>query len=65
MLDQNMKAQLKTYLENLKTEVHLVLSLDESETAKKLLILANDIASLHDKVVVIEDASASARKPLA
>ena len=64
MLDQNMKAQLKAYLDNLKTEVHLVLSLDESETAQKLLSLANDIASLHDKVIVIEDATASTRKPI-
>ncbi|GLS89508.1 alkyl hydroperoxide reductase subunit F [Psychromonas marina] len=64
MLDQNMKAQLKAYLENLKTEVHLVLSLDESDTAQKLLTLANDIASLHDKIIVIEDATASTRKPI-
>ena len=64
MLDQNMKTQLKAYLQNLKTEVQLVLSLDDSETAQKLHALANDIASLSDKVVVIEDQSASARKPI-
>lgn len=64
MLDQNMKTQLKTYLENLKTEVQLVLSLDDSETAKKLHALANEIASLHNKVTVIEDQTASVRKPL-
>jgi alkyl hydroperoxide reductase subunit F len=64
MLDQNMKTQLKAYLENLKTEVQLVVSLDESETAKKLHDLANDIASLHDKITVIEDPSASVRKPI-
>jgi len=64
MLDQAMKTQLKAYLENLKTEVHLVLSLDDSDTAQKLHGLANDIASLNDKVKVIEDQSASARKPI-
>ncbi|TEW47842.1 alkyl hydroperoxide reductase subunit F [Psychromonas algicola] len=64
MLDQNMKTQLKAYLENLKTEVQLVVSLDDSETANKLQTLANDIASLHDKVTVVEDQSASARKPI-
>jgi alkyl hydroperoxide reductase subunit F len=63
MLDQAMKTQLKAYLENLKTEVHLVLSLDDSDTAQKLHGLANDIASLNDKVKVIEDQNASARKP--
>ncbi|QUM84020.1 alkyl hydroperoxide reductase subunit F [Moritella sp. 28] len=64
MLDQNMKTQLKAYLENLKTEVQLVLSLDDSDTAQKLHTLANDIASLSEKVIVIEDQSASTRKPI-
>lgn len=64
MLDQNMKTQLKAYLENLKTEVQLVVSLDDSETSKKLHELANEIASLHDKVTVIEDQTASVRKPI-
>lgn len=64
MLDQNMKAQLKAYLENLKTDVQLIVSLDESETATKLKSLAEDIASLHDKVSVIDDVNASARKPV-
>lgn len=64
MLDQAMKDQLKAYLENLKTDVHLVLSLDDSDTSNKLQALANDIESLNDKVKVIEDQSASARKPI-
>ena len=64
MLDQTMKAQLKAYLENLKTDVHLVLSLDDSDTSNKLKGLANDIASLSDKVIVNEDQDASARKPI-
>ena len=64
MLDQAMKTQLKAYLENLKSDVHLVLSLDESDTAKKLLSLANEIASLNDKVKVFQDQSASERKPI-
>lgn len=64
MLDQTMKDQLKAYLENLKTDVHLVLSLDNSDTSNKLQALANDIASLNDKVKVIEDQNASVRKPI-
>lgn len=55
MLDQAMKQQLKAYLENLKTNVQLVLSLDGSDTANKLQDLANDIASLTDKIEVIRD----------
>lgn len=64
MLDQTMKDQLKAYLENLKTDVHLVLSLDDSDTSNKLKDLASDIASLNDKVKVIEDQDASTRKPI-
>ncbi|MEH6447417.1 MAG: alkyl hydroperoxide reductase subunit F [Oleispira sp.] len=64
MLDQAMKDQLKAYLENLKTDVHLVLSLDDSDTSNKLHGLANDIASLNSKVKVIEDQNASDRKPI-
>jgi alkyl hydroperoxide reductase subunit F len=64
MLDQAMKDQLKAYLDNLKTDVHLVLSLDDSDTSNKLQGLANDIASLNNKVKVVEDQSASLRKPI-
>ena len=64
MLDKNMKEQLKGHLNNLKSEVQLLLSLDESETSKKLLSLAKDIGSLNDKIVVTIDPSASARKPI-
>lgn len=64
MLDQAMKQQLKAYLENLKTEVQLILSLDNSDTAGKLETLANDIASLSGKVTVTRDDAASERKPV-
>lgn len=64
MLEQSMKQQLKTYLENLKTQVQLVLSLDDSETAQKLHELAYEIAELNDNVRVIEDNNASVRKPV-
>ncbi|OBU10116.1 alkyl hydroperoxide reductase subunit F [Photobacterium aquimaris] len=64
MLEQNMKQQLQAYLENLKTDVQLVLSLDDSDTAQKLHELAYEIAELNDKVSVIENNNASARKPV-
>ncbi len=64
MLEQNMKQQLKAYLENLKTDVQLVLSLDDSDTAQKLHELAYEIAELNNKVSVIEDNNASVRKPV-
>jgi alkyl hydroperoxide reductase subunit F len=64
MLDQAMKQQLKAYLDNVKTKVQLVLSLDDSETASKLDDLAKDIASLNDKIEIVRDDSASERKPI-
>lgn len=64
MLEQNMKQQLQAYLENLKTDVQLVLSLDDSDTAQKLHELAYEIAELNDKVSVIENNNASVRKPV-
>ncbi|KJG37239.1 NADH dehydrogenase [Photobacterium angustum] len=64
MLEQSMKQQLKAYLENLKTDIQLVLSLDDSDTAQKLHELAHEIAELNDKVSVIEDNNASERKPV-
>ncbi|MFC3151893.1 alkyl hydroperoxide reductase subunit F [Litoribrevibacter euphylliae] len=64
MLDQAMKQQLKAYLENLKNDIQLVLSLDDSDTARKLKGLADDIASLNSKVSVVDDPSASDRKPI-
>lgn len=64
MLDQAMKQQLKTYLENLKHDIQLILSLDDSDTAQKLKGLADDIASVSSKVQVIDDPNASDRRPI-
>uniref|UniRef100_UPI004048A2C5 alkyl hydroperoxide reductase subunit F n=1 Tax=Shewanella sp. TaxID=50422 RepID=UPI004048A2C5 len=43
MLDANVKNQLKTYLQNLKRPVELVVSADDSNKAKELISLAQDI----------------------
>ncbi|OBT16947.1 alkyl hydroperoxide reductase subunit F [Vibrio sp. UCD-FRSSP16_10] len=64
MLDQAMKQQLKAYLDNLKTNVKLVLSLDDSDTANKLQALAEDIVSLTNKIEVVRDDNASTRSPI-
>lgn len=52
MLDTNMKTQLQNYLQNLKTSVELVVFLDDSNKSAEMASLANDIASLSDKVSV-------------
>ncbi|MDX1677433.1 alkyl hydroperoxide reductase subunit F [Arsukibacterium sp.] len=63
MLDTNLKQTLKTYLQNLKTEVELVVSLDDSAKATEVEQLANDIAGLSDLVSLRRDDAAMDRKP--
>ncbi|MCL2912566.1 alkyl hydroperoxide reductase subunit F [Shewanella corallii] len=52
MLDANLKNQLQTYLQNLKSPVELIVSADASPKAQELVHLAEDIASLSDLVSV-------------
>ncbi|MCF7360813.1 alkyl hydroperoxide reductase subunit F [Vibrio diazotrophicus] len=64
MLDQAIKQQLKQYLSNLKEEVQLVVSLDESKASNDIQSLANEIAELSDLVTVTRDDAASTRRPV-
>ncbi|MFV0448971.1 MAG: alkyl hydroperoxide reductase subunit F [Vibrio sp.] len=64
MLDQAIKQQLKQYLSNLKEEVQLVVSLDESKASNDIQSLANEIAELSNLVTVTRDDAASARRPV-
>ena len=54
MLDANLKNQLKTYLQNLKRPVELVVSADDSPKALELKSLAQDIDSLSSLVSISE-----------
>jgi alkyl hydroperoxide reductase subunit F len=54
MLDANLKAQLKSYLENLKTPVELITFIDESPKAKELSQLVSQIAELSPLVSEID-----------
>ena len=62
MLDVNIKAQLKAYLERLVAPIELVASLDESPKSAEMRSLLEDIASLSDKVALLEN-GVDARKP--
>ena len=62
MLDTQMKAQLQSYLQNLRTPIRLIATLDDSPKAAELRELLEEIASLSDKVSF--DASGQdARRP--
>ncbi|QSX37777.1 alkyl hydroperoxide reductase subunit F [Shewanella sedimentimangrovi] len=52
MLNADLKQQLGTYLQNLRQDVRLVVSADDSKKSQELLELANDIASLSPLVSV-------------
>ncbi len=63
MLDSNLKAQLKTYLQNLKTPVELVISLDGSDKSNELEQLAQDIESLSGLISLSENSESGERAP--
>jgi alkyl hydroperoxide reductase subunit F len=62
MLDANLKAQLKAYLERLQRPIELVATLDDSDKAQEMRSLLDDIALLSDKVGVRND-GVDTRKP--
>jgi alkyl hydroperoxide reductase subunit F len=62
MLDANIKAQLKSYLERLPAPVELVAAFDDSPASFEMRGLLDDIVECSSQVTVREDASQS-RKP--
>ncbi len=62
MLDAALKTQLQAYLQNLRTPITLISTLDASDKSAELRALLQDIASLSDKVT-FSDAGTAARKP--
>ena len=62
MLDSNLKAQLKAYLERVKLPFVITASLDDSAAASEMHGLLQDIVSLTDKITLKTDGN-DARKP--
>ena len=62
MLDAPMKTQLEGYLQNLRTPIRLIASLDSSDRAAEMRELLVEIAGLSDKVSLDESGS-DGRKP--
>ncbi|HRX73437.1 MAG TPA: alkyl hydroperoxide reductase subunit F [Hyphomonas sp.] len=50
MLDANLKAQLKVYMENIRRPVELVAALDDGKASRELEELLEEISALSDKV---------------
>ncbi len=65
MLDANIKAQLKAYLEKLQRPIELVASFDDSLKAQEMRGLLVDIAELSSKISLRENGSATRRPSFA
>ncbi|MDE1181688.1 alkyl hydroperoxide reductase subunit F [Paraburkholderia sp.] len=63
MLDANLKTQLKSYLEKVSRPIEIVASVDDSAKSQELMALLSDIATLSDRVTVIEKRDDAERKP--
>jgi alkyl hydroperoxide reductase subunit F len=62
MLDANLKAQLKSYLERVTRPIEIVASLDDGAKSRETLELLNEIVSSSDKITLNTDGN-DARKP--
>ncbi|WP_122315384.1 alkyl hydroperoxide reductase subunit F [Pseudomonas cichorii] len=62
MLDANLKAQLKSYLERVTRPIEIVASLDDGAKSQEMLALLNDVLSV-SKDITLQDNGNDARKP--
>lgn len=62
MLDANLKAQLKSYLERVTQPIEIVASLDDGAKSQEMLALLKDVSSLSTQITLLDDGD-DARKP--
>ncbi|WP_433771005.1 alkyl hydroperoxide reductase subunit F [Pseudomonas putida] len=62
MLDANLKAQLKSYLERVTQPIEIVASLDDGAKSREMLELLKDVASLSNQITLLDNGE-DARKP--
>ncbi|MGE8069244.1 alkyl hydroperoxide reductase subunit F [Pseudomonas sp. NPDC089569] len=62
MLDANLKAQLKSYLERVTQPIEIVASLDDGAKSSEMLELLKDVASLSSQITLLDNGD-DARKP--
>ena len=63
MLDTDLKAQLKAYLERITLPIELIASVDDSQGARDMIALLRDVAEQSDRVTLIERRDDDERKP--
>lgn len=63
MLEQEMKGQIKAYLERITLPVELLACVDDSDSSTQLMNLLRDVAAQSDLVFVIERRDVADRKP--
>ncbi len=63
MLDANIAAQLKTYLQNVTRPFELVAALDDSAKSLEMRELLQEIAGMSGQITFIDDPSSDERKP--
>ncbi|MBT0773341.1 alkyl hydroperoxide reductase subunit F [Kineosporia sp. J2-2] len=63
MLEAGLKAQLSAYLENLRTPIELVATLDDGRASQQTRELLDDIRTSSAKVTVREEPDADVRRP--
>ena len=63
MLDQDLKAQLKAYLERVTQPIEISAALDGSEKSAEMQSLLHDIVSLSDKITLVERDETGVRAP--
>ncbi|MEB0046726.1 MULTISPECIES: alkyl hydroperoxide reductase subunit F [unclassified Pseudomonas] len=62
MLDANLKAQLKSYLERVTQPIEIVASLDDGAKSQEMLALLKDVAILSNHITLLDNGN-DARKP--
>ncbi|MCX4187128.1 alkyl hydroperoxide reductase subunit F [Methylophaga sp. OBS4] len=63
MLDANIAAQLKGYLQNIKRPIELIAALDDSAKAAEMRELLQEIAAMSAQISFVQDAGSDSRKP--
>jgi len=63
MLNVSLRSQLQTYLRNIRRPVELIVSPGDSQESHEMLAMLNEIASLTDRVTIIEEQQGDERKP--